>query len=149
MASEKLASTLFYSLDKAIKTYRQFAQNNINRAGIDITIDQWLVLKTLQDNPDIPLQQVSRDVFKDFASITRIIQLLEAKGYVARLLHPEDGRRSAFSLTRRGKATVRSLQPVIARNRASAIKGINESDIQSAHALLARIAANCQPASQQ
>lgn len=148
MAADKLAITFFYSLEKAIKTYRQFAQNNINRAGIDITIDQWLVLKTLQDNPDVTLQQVSKDVFKDFASITRIIQLLETKGYVARLVHPEDGRRSAFSLTRVGRETVRSLQPIIARNRSRAVRGIRKSDIENAHAVLAIISANCQATSQ-
>jgi DNA-binding MarR family transcriptional regulator len=148
VATDKLADTFFYSLEKAIKTYRQFAQANIDRAGVDITIDQWLVLKTLKDNPDITLQQISRDVFKDFASVTRIIQLLEAKGYVARRLHPQDGRRSALSLTRPGKESVRSLQPIIAGNRRKAVGGISRADIGRTHSLLLAIAANCQLGSQ-
>jgi MarR family transcriptional regulator for hemolysin len=143
MAGDRLAGTLFYSLERAIKTYRQFAQSNINRAGIDITIDQWLILKTLQDNPDITLQQVSVEVFKDFASVTRIIQLLEAKKYVARVSHPEDGRRSALSLTTLGKETVRSLKPIITGNRAKAVKGLSSADIARAHATLATITENC------
>lgn len=146
MAEDRLAGTLFYSLERAIKTYRQFAQRNINRAGIDITVDQWLILKTLQDNPDITLQQVARGVFKDFASVTRIIQLLEAKKYVARVSHPVDGRRSALSLTGLGEGIVRSLRPIIAGNRAKAVKWLSVADIARAHAILATITENCQRA---
>jgi hypothetical protein len=83
---DRIANTLFYALERAIKTYRQFAQEQIAAAGIDITIDQWLVLKTLRDNPDIT-QQIGVRVFKDFASITRIIQLLVTKGFIKRANH--------------------------------------------------------------
>ncbi|MFT6708471.1 MAG: hypothetical protein ACJATF_003333, partial [Flavobacteriales bacterium] len=35
MALQKLNETIFYVLEKSIKTYRQFAQRNINAAGKD------------------------------------------------------------------------------------------------------------------
>ncbi len=35
--------TVFYSIEKAIKTYRQFAQRRLSVRNIDITIDQLLV----------------------------------------------------------------------------------------------------------
>ena len=143
MASLRLADTLFYSLEKAIKSYRQFAQQNIDRAGVDITIDQWLVLKTLQDTPDITLTQVAKDVFKDVASITRIIQLLEAKGFVTRVLHSKDKRRSKLGLTRLGADTIRMLQPTISSNRRHAVRGISAKDIAYTQRLLDAIAANC------
>src|SRR5215212_1987160 len=109
--------TVFYSIEKASKAYRQFAQANIAVAGIDITIDQWLVLKTLQENPDIAQQQIATMVFKDFASITRIMQALEQKRFVARAAHAHDGRRSAISLTRAGKKAIAQLEPIIESNR--------------------------------
>ena len=149
MAAVKLADTIFYSLEKAIKSYRQFAQQNIDRAGVDITIDQWLVLKTLQDTPDIMLTQVARNVFKDVASVTRIIQLLESKGYVTRDSHAHDGRRSRLALTRLGGDTIRALQPTITANRRHAVRGISQKDLARAHDLLDSIAANCLPEAQQ
>src|SRR3954470_16296094 len=147
MANDRLSDTLFYSLERAIKTYRQFAQANINRAGVDITLDQWLVLKTVQDNPDISLQRVAKDVFKDFASITRIVQLLEKKGFISRRVHPSDGRRSALALTAAGSHAIRATQPVITRNRSQAVKGLRRRDIDDAHALLEKITVNCLPGS--
>ncbi len=145
MAQDRLKETLFYALEKSIKTYRQFAQANISGAGVDITIDQWLVLRTLQENPDITLQQIAVRVFKDFASITRIMQLLVAKGFVRRTRHARDGRRSALALTPAGAQTIRELEPIIRRNRRQALRGVDPADASRAHALLDCIVANCQP----
>ena len=145
MPAERLSDTLFYSLERAIKSYRQFAQQNIDRAGVDITIDQWLVLKTLQDTPDIPLIQVAKNVFKDVASITRIVQLLESKGYVTRVSHTHDKRRSRLGLTRLGTDTIRLLQPTVSSNRRQAVRGIPAKDLAHTRKLLDAIAANCTP----
>ncbi len=79
---EKLSDIIFYTLERSIKTYRQFAQKNITGGGFNITIDQWLVLKTIQENSTISQQQLDAKVFKDFASVTRIIELLVKNGYL-------------------------------------------------------------------
>ena len=50
---DKLDNIIFYNLEKTIKSYRQFAQANCLKAGVEITIDQWLVLKTIGEYPDI------------------------------------------------------------------------------------------------
>jgi DNA-binding MarR family transcriptional regulator len=139
----RITDTFFYALERSIKTYRQFAQSQIAAAGIDVTIDQWLVLKTLQENPDVTQQQTGAMVFKDFASITRIIHLLVAKRFVRRSNHAEDGRRSKLTLTRVGVAAIRTLEPIIRRNRRHALRDIARRDIVRAHALLKTIVANC------
>jgi hypothetical protein len=68
---EKIESVIFYHLDKAIKSYRQYAQRRLTDAGLDITIDQWLVLNTLTEQPGISQQLIAEKVFKDAASVTR------------------------------------------------------------------------------
>ena len=145
VVSGRLADTVFHTLEKSIKTYRQFAQSNIVRAGLDITVDQWLVLKTLQDNPDATQQEVAGAVFKDFASITRIIALLAAKGLLRRSPHPVDKRRSALALTPKGLALISRLEPLVARNRQQALAGIDEAELARAQRVLKRIVANCRP----
>ena len=144
MAASMLKHTLFYSLEKATRAYRQFAQANIAAAGIDITIDQWLVLKTLQENPDATQHEIGMMVFKDFASITRILQVLVDKGFVSRAAHASDGRRSALTLTRAGVTAIRQVEPVIDSNRRRALSGVTLADVERARGLLDRIIANCQ-----
>src|SRR4029079_9030363 len=116
MADRRLQDVLFYSLESAIKAYRRFAQVRLNDAGIDITIDQWLVLKTIHEAPDITVQQVGAAVFKDFASVTRIVQLLERKGMLRRKPHPNDGRRSKLTLTSSGKSGIPRAEPIAQAN---------------------------------
>src|ERR1041385_8003618 len=117
MVTEKLDEVIFYTLEKSIKSYRQFAQKRIKEAGYDITVDQWLVLKTLNDNSEITQQQVGEIVFKDYASITRIIELLVQKKYVSRSSHLRDRRRFFLSITAAGKELLKGLQPIITGNR--------------------------------
>jgi MarR family transcriptional regulator for hemolysin len=140
----RLQDVFFYSLESAIKSYRRFAQARIDQSGLDVTIDQWLVLKTIQESPEASQQVVAAAVFKDFASVTRIIQLLESKGYVRRRAHETDGRRSSLRLTRSGEALIRDLEPVIRANRREALSGLKLTEVKRMREMLAAITANCQ-----
>ena len=136
--------TLFDSLEKSTKSYRQLTQANIAAAGIAITLDQWQILKTLQDNPDITHQEIADRVFKDLASITRIIDRLVRKGAVQRTPHSEDRRRSALTLTRTGCQSIRAVEPIVRASRRQALRGITPAAISRAHAMLARVVVNCE-----
>ena len=143
MADPRLQDVLFYSLESATKAYRRFAQARLHASGVDITIDQWLVLKTIHESPDIPLQQVGTAVFKDFASVTRIVQLLERKGLLRRKPHPTDGRRSELVLTSAGESVIRTVEPIAQANRRQALEGIDAGQVARLRAVLERIVENC------
>ena len=143
MADPRLQDLVFYSLEATAKAYRRFAQARLHAAGIDITIDQWLVLKTIHEAADVTLQQVGAAVFKDFASITRIVQLLERKGLLRRKPHPTDGRRSELMLTRSGEAVIRTVEPIAHAYRRQALEGIDAEEVARLRAVLKRIAENC------
>lgn len=146
MADRLLKDVIFYSLEATAKSYRRFAQARLDQAGLDITIDQWLVLKTIHDSPDLTLQQVGSAVFKDFASITRIVQLLERKEYLQRKAHPTDGRRSALLLTRAGRSLIRTVEPISRAYRGEALLGIAREEVERMRELLVRITDNCERA---
>lgn len=143
MSDARLQDVLFYSLESASKAYRRFAQARLHAAGIDITIDQWLVLKTINESPDATLQQVGVAVFKDFASITRIVQLLEGKGLLRRNPHPSDGRRSEIVLTPAGESIIRTVEPIAQAYRGEALAGIDAEEVARLRAVLKRIMENC------
>ncbi len=143
MALQRLNETIFYILEKSIKTYRQFAQRNIYDAGNDITIDQWLVLKSLYDEPDITQKQIAKMVFKDYASVTRMIELLVKKGFIKRAMHPTDRRRFLLSVTKTGEKLIRQPEETIKSNRAQALKGISKKDIEHLNKTLNKIISNC------
>jgi MarR family transcriptional regulator for hemolysin len=140
---ERLDSILFYSLEKAIKSYRQLAQRNMFKSGFDLTIDQWLVLKTISDNPNWTQHEVAEAAFKDLASVTRIIEILVKKKYVIRTIHSIDRRRFELTLTDKATKNLQAMQPITEDNRRNALQGINKDELLQLHQHLAKIIDNC------
>jgi len=141
---EKLNNTLLYTLDKCFRTYNQFSQRNVRKAGYDITIDQWLILKSVAENPDITQNDIAKIVFKDNASITRIIQLLVNAGYLVREVHALDRRRVCLTLTESGKKITIDVNEIAKQNRAAALKDVDQQSIEEMKTLLQKIIGNCQ-----
>ncbi|SDE01657.1 MarR family winged helix-turn-helix transcriptional regulator [Pedobacter soli] len=139
---EKLEDIIFYTLERAIKSYRQYAQHNITAAGIDITIDQWLLLKAIQENPGTPQNELAKTVFKDMASITRMIELMVTKGFLIRNINSNDRRRSLLDLTETGLLILEVIQPVIETNRNTALDTLSKDELVLLDDLLSRITRN-------
>ncbi|MBK6355059.1 MAG: MarR family transcriptional regulator [Saprospiraceae bacterium] len=139
---EKIDQIIFYSVEKSIKSYRQFAQKCIDKKGLDITIDQWLVLKTIENNAGMTQQQIAINVFKDYASITRIIEILVTKKYLERNFHSVDRRRFDLSITKLGFEMLKRLTPIIESNRKQALNGITKSEIELLKNVLNKITEN-------
>src|SRR5690606_13394200 len=129
MTAEKLNATFFYVLEKSIKSYRQMAQRKIGEDFGTITVDQLLGLQTMQEQPELTQQQIAAEVFKDFASITRIIDLLVRKGFLRRSDHPTDRRRFELTVTQEGNDLLQQVRPRILKNRKIALAGIAEEEL--------------------
>ena len=141
---EKLNDIVFYNIDKAIRTYRNYAQKRLREHGYKITIDQWLTIKAILENPGITQQELAEKIFKDNASVTRIIELLVKSGYLQRQINPADRRKTILDVTGQGQSIIRKVQHLVLENRQKALAGIPTSDIQVANDVLQKIIQNCQ-----
>ncbi|MBK8842026.1 MAG: MarR family transcriptional regulator [Saprospiraceae bacterium] len=110
--------------------------------NFDITIDQWLILKSIKENSGLTQQQIGINVFKDYASVTRIIELLVKKNYLQRVAHT-DKRRFILRMTSEAEDLMRSIQKVINANRRKALDGIDEDKLISLKETLNKIIDNC------
>ena len=140
---ERLEDVIFYKLENAIKSYRQIAQRNISVSGIDLTVDQWLIMNVILGNKNIKQNEIAIMVFKDAASVTRIIDLLIKKNFITRELHHTDQRRALLTLTQSGKKILKKVQVIIKQNRKLAIKGISDNEIKVMSKNLSVIILNC------
>lgn len=140
---EKLNATIFFQLDRAIKSYRQFAQKRLNEKGFSITIDQWLVLKTILDHEDISQNEIAEHIFKDKASVTRIIDLLISKGYLKRETSSANRRRVELTITKAGKDIIDAILPTIRGNRKTALVDCGEDELAQMNIVLQKIIQNC------
>ncbi|MES2064135.1 MAG: MarR family transcriptional regulator [Bacteroidota bacterium] len=144
---ESLEDILFYSLERSIKSYRQFAQQQLVKNGFNITIDQWLLLKTLHEQPEQTQHQIAQAIFKDYASVTRIIELLVDKQYLTRAIHATDRRRFQLKLTKNAVEILGDMQLIIENNRRTALKNISDKQIFQFQQVLDLIYNNCKSTS--
>lgn len=140
---EKLNNIIFYNIDKAIRTYRMFAMKKIREKGYKITIDQWLIIKSILENPEITQQELAKNVFKDNASVTRIIDLMVKSNYLNRKVDTNDRRKSILSVTKEGKDIIEKVQNIVLENRKIALEGINKEDLDAMDIILQKIITNC------
>lgn len=143
---EKLNEIVFYNIDKSIRTYRVFAQKNLRDSGFKITVDQWLVIKCILENPDISQQEMGEIVFKDNASITRMIELLVKARYLVRRPYSKDRRRVKLVVTDEGIRVIREIQEMAVINRQKALRGISVQEMELVNDVMARIIENCKSA---
>lgn len=142
--NNNITDVIFYTIEKTIKSYRKFAQRRIDQAKLDITIDQWLVLNCLSKNENISQNKLAELIFKDVASVTRIIDLLVKKEYVIRSFHSSDRRRFNLTITDKGDAIIREASRIVNENRSAALENISAEEAKQADLILQKLIANCE-----
>lgn len=141
---EKLNEIVFYNIDKAIRTYRVYAQKQLKLKGYNITIDQWLIIKSIQENPDISQQDLGSLVFKDNASVTRMVELLVKNKYLVRKPYASDRRRVKLVVTKTCLRIIEEMHTVVIQNRKKALNGIGPKELEVLNKTLGIIIDNCQ-----
>ncbi len=136
------SKTVFYTIEKTIKTYRKFSKQNFLKVVDDITVDQKLILQYLNDYPELSQKEIAELVFKDNASLTRMIDLMVNKKFLKRSMNNEDRRRYKIEITPKGKEVLNKLEPVIKENREKAFSGITEEELVQLNTTLNKILSN-------
>ena len=130
MLKEKFNQYSFI-LDRTARRVKQFAQASFSTHGIDLTVDQWSVIKTLYEHQDLTHKDLSEKCGKDQPTMTRIVDLLLRKGYVQRIVHPNDRRSLHIQLTEAGQKQAKSLAPLVKDFRMKAWENLTEEDFEN------------------
>jgi DNA-binding MarR family transcriptional regulator len=143
MKNNNPTGTVLYTIEQTIKEYRKISQKNISQIVSDITVDQCLVLMILNKNEVYAQKEIAELIFKDNASITRIIELMVQKNYLTRKINESDRRKFNLEITEKGKTTLELLTPIIHKNRENALEGLSENEIELLDKILTKIITNC------
>ena len=143
MKNNNPTGTVLYTIEQTIKEYRKISQKNISQIVSGITVDQCLLLIILNKNSTYSQKEIAELIFKDNASVTRIIELMVQKKYLIRKINELDRRKFSLEITEKGKKTIELLTPIIHKNRQDALKGLSKNEIELLDKLLAKIISNC------
>ncbi|MGG6231836.1 MarR family winged helix-turn-helix transcriptional regulator [Tenacibaculum sp. SDUM215027] len=135
-------TTVLYSIEETIKAYRKISQHNITQIVPDITVDQALILLILESN-DKTQTEIANLVFKDYASMTRIVKLMINKDYLIKTTDSLDKRKAKLEITKKGKEIIKKLKPVIQKNRETALNTVSDEELEQLYKTLKKITKNC------
>lgn len=133
---------IYFLMDKAQKASKKLSIKTFKDAGLEITLDQWVVLRRIYEEKSQTQIELARATLKDAASITRILDLLHSKNLVRRVPHETDKRKSSLILTNRGIETINQAYAVVAELRAKGVEGITSEELQIAKRVMNKIAQN-------
>ena len=134
--------TYSYLLDRTARKVKQYAQQRFNAEKFDITIDQWLILKSLNKHNDLNQKQLAEITGKDHPTLTRIVDILCKKELTERRIHPSDRRSFIVHLTEIGKQRVIEWTPKMAEIRMKAWQNLNPEDYDNLKRILTTICDN-------
>lgn len=138
---QKLEDVLYYLLEKTNKVIRRYSQVRFSEAGLEITVDQWLVLKKISDSERITQIELANAIFKDRASITRILDLLLEKKLV-RKDAGSDRRAYELTLTAAGEKFMEQALLIVKSIRRKGIESMTEKEQEQFRTSLEKIIRN-------
>jgi DNA-binding MarR family transcriptional regulator len=134
-----LAHSIGYQINRTALRLKTELLKQFLEQGFDVTTEQWQVLNHLWEEDGLSQKQISQKSFKDYGNISRILDVLQRKGFVTRLVDQKDQRYYRIHLTDAGLALHQPMTSIAIGILESAKRGISEEEINLLILLLNRI----------
>jgi DNA-binding MarR family transcriptional regulator len=114
--------------------------------GLEMTPEQWEILGRLWAVDQLSQRELCALTRKDKPTISRILDVMEARGWVRRTPAPDDARSHLIALTPAGRRLEAKALPV-AKQVVGKLEGdLTEKELRTLRGLLQRVAANLEGA---
>ena len=115
-------------IDRTMKIIRQNYNDEFKRNNIDLTTDQWVILDSIYQKDGQSQTELAESNFKNFATLSRIIDLTCNKGITKRVQSKEDKRKYNIFITKKGQALYKQVMPLVEELRLQGWDGLDQSD---------------------
>ena len=139
---QRIEDVILFQIDLTSKVSKQYSQREFDKMKLDITVEQWVVLKIVSESTDLSQKELADKSYRDPASITRTIDLLEKKELLTREAIPNNRRAYNINLTRKGKQFIEDNLNTIMKHRELSVQGLSEEDLNTLSELLSKIRVN-------
>ena len=129
-------------IGKTAKMMTIFIGDRLKRNGMDLSLQQMIILKILHEEDGRPQQDLAIVTERHKASLTRLISTLEKKQLVTRVPDQVDKRINRVYLTKEGKQQLQSTFPVMQELMMEMQQGLDKADLQTTIQTLQKIQSN-------
>lgn len=131
---------LGFLLGVAFRSLKKKADQGL--APFQLTAPQWGVLARLYEEDGLPVGEIAGRIHTEVPTITRIVDLLEGKGFVVKKTCLDDRRSVQVFLTEKGRAIEAPLRGKIREVLEIALRGFEAQEVERLKGDLVRIAKN-------
>ena len=139
---QDINQVILFQIERTSKIAKHHSQRTLDELDIDITIEQWILLKIIEESSELSQKELAAKSLRDPASITRTLDILVKKGFVQRQEIANNRRKYQIILTASGKKFVEKNLPVIEEQRALSTKGFSKKELETLSNFLKRIQDN-------
>ena len=133
----KIEECIFYQLSKANQAAARFLSEKLAPAGV--TSVQGVVLNFLSEEDEITSKQLGERTKLDSATLTGLLDRLEAMGLVERRPNPADRRAISICLTKNGKKVASDVHRTILTANRELLSGFGSQEERGFKTMLKRI----------
>ena len=118
----------FY-MDRALKKVQLSYLRVFRKHGIDLTIEQWVILQRIYElQPSASQVEISRDNYRDKAATSKVIGGLQKKGLILKERFEADQKRYKLVITPKGSQLVESTLPLVMQLRSVGHQNIAKAE---------------------
>ncbi|NLX50536.1 MAG: MarR family transcriptional regulator [Deltaproteobacteria bacterium] len=125
---------IFFQLAKAYQLGNRFLSQKVSE--LNLTPVQAMILGFLADEDQITSSELGRKAELDSATLTGILDRLEAAGYLERRGNPDDRRSILIHLTKQGKGMARDAVRIILEANQSFLQVLTEEQKRNLHDII-------------
>jgi len=137
-----LDASIFPWIGITAKMHACFINKAFKEHAIDLSIEQFIVLKVLTKNNGKPQNDLALITESDKTSLSRLIRTMEKKGLISRKSIKTDKRVKTIYLTNYGEKTYLSTLPLLKKTIEKFQKGISDTEIFQAIETIKKIQLN-------
>jgi DNA-binding MarR family transcriptional regulator len=131
-----------YLFNVVASLFKRELNDQFRQAGIDVLAEQWPLIYRIYEKGGINQQDLAESTFRDNASITRSLILLESKQLIERRQPDHDRRNRYLYLTRKGEELLPALIQCAHRSVERALQGMSPQEASLLNNLVTRMIQN-------
>ncbi|WP_456462195.1 MarR family winged helix-turn-helix transcriptional regulator [Lutibacter sp.] len=137
--------TLAPWIGRTCKIMNMYISDVFHKNNIQVTKEQWIVLKILhEDNDGIIQNDLAFITNRNKASLARLINVLEKNNLVTRKPSKEDSRKNFIFITKKGKQLFLKMKPLMLNSIEILQEGVTENEKKTFIKVMTKIQNNIQ-----
>jgi len=133
---------LGYLLNKTLRMFKSQITIEFRKHGIELTFEQFVMLRMLDANCDMIQQDLAHVLQKDKSIIVRQMNVLLDEKYVDRLTNTDDKRKKNLTLTSKGIEIMKQLKMISDDLSDKLLAGVAESEYETFKRVMLKIQEN-------